>query len=70
MSVKISVFAICGEAIIYLLYNLHDSTFKKNQQIKGLFILLLKAFRSQIKGKHSLGREFQSPAMREKKRLT
>ena len=29
MNVKISVFIICAEAIIYLLlYNLHDSTFK------------------------------------------
>ena len=29
MNAKISVFAICAEAIIYLLlYNLHDYTFK------------------------------------------
>ena len=28
MNAKISVFVICAEAIIYLLYNLHDCTFK------------------------------------------
>ena len=29
MNAKISVFAICAEAIVYLLlYNLHDCTFK------------------------------------------
>ena len=28
MNGKISVFVICVEAIMYLLYNLHDRTFK------------------------------------------
>ena len=28
MNAKILVFVICVEAIIYLLYNLHDCTFK------------------------------------------
>ena len=30
MNAKISVFAICVEAIVFLLYNLHDSTFNEN----------------------------------------
>ena len=29
VNAKISVFVICVEVIIYLLYNLHDCTFKK-----------------------------------------
>ena len=30
MNAKISVLVICVEAIIYLLYNLHDCTFNKS----------------------------------------
>ena len=37
MIVKISVFVICVEAIIYLLlYNLHNRTFNDNLNIKGI----------------------------------
>ena len=39
MNAKISVFAICIEAIIYLLYNLHDCTF--NQDVLKWIIVLL-----------------------------
>ena len=35
-----------------------------------LLILDLKPFRSQVKRKHSTGKEFQSPAVQEKKQLT
>ena len=35
-----------------------------------LLILNLKPFRSKVKGKHSIGREFQSLAVRGKKLLT
>ena len=31
--VKISVFVICVEAIIYLLHNLHDCTFKNVMRV-------------------------------------
>ena len=35
MNAKISVFVICVKAIIYLLlYNLHDSTFKRETYLK------------------------------------
>ena len=40
--------------------------FRKNLQLKGLLILVLKAFRSQVKGKHSIGRGFQSTCTRKK----
>ena len=37
MIMKISVFVICVEAIIYLLlYNLHNRTFNDNLNIKGI----------------------------------
>ena len=35
-----------------------------------MLILGLKLFRSYVKGKHSIGREFHSLAVREKKLLT
>ena len=42
MNVKISVFVICVEAIIYLLsYNLHDGTFKADSVI---FITIISFF--------------------------
>ena len=52
MNAKISVFAICVEAIIYLLlYNLHDYTFKdffsKCDQVRSFLLIwsnLLKKF--------------------------
>ena len=36
MNVKISVFVVCVEAIMYLLYNLHDCTFNgaKEDRVK------------------------------------
>ena len=35
MNAKVSVFAICVEAIIYLLlYNLHDCTFKYSEHLR------------------------------------
>ena len=37
---------------------------------RSLLILDLKPFRSQVKGKHSLGREFQGLAVPGKKLLT
>ena len=44
---------------------------KKEPRVKRcLLILDLKPFRSYIKGKHFIGREFQSLAVRRKKLLT
>ena len=45
--------------------------FRKNFRVKRcLLILDLKPVRSQVKGKHSAGREFQSLAVQRKKLLT
>ena len=45
--------------------------FRKNFRVKRcLLILELKPLRSQVKGKHSVGREFQSLVVQRKKLLT
>ena len=36
MNKKISTFVICVEGIIYLLYNLHDCTFKESYKMVKL----------------------------------
>ena len=46
------------------------SVWKEPTAKKCLLILDLKPFRSQVKGKHSIGREFQSLTVRGKKLLT
>ena len=46
--------------------NHRANLFRKNLQIK-VVILHLKPFRSEVKGKHSMGREFQSLVMEGKK---
>ena len=48
-----------------------ENLFRKKLQLKTcLLILDLKTLRSLVKGKHSIGREFQSIAVRGKKLLT
>ena len=54
MNVKISVFVICVEAIIYLLlYNLHDCTFKSHTSPPPTFLQDVRQFlfsqRSQVR---------------------
>ena len=49
--------------------NRTENLFRKNLQFCQL-ILDLKPFRSQVKRKHSIGKEFQSLALRGKKLLT
>ena len=46
------------------------SVYKEPTVKRCLLILDLKPFRSYVKGKHSIGREFQSLAVRGKKLLT
>ena len=49
----------------------YKKSVKKEPTVKRyLLILDLKPLRSQVKGKHSIGREFQSLAVRGKKLLT
>ena len=46
------------------------SVLKEPKVKRCLLTLELKSLRSQVKGKQSIGREFQGLAMREKKLLT
>ena len=51
--------------------NIKDKSVQKEPTIKRcLLILYLRPFRLQVKGKHSIDREFQSVAVRRKKLLT
>ena len=47
-----------------------QSLYKEPTVNRCLLILDLKPFRLKVKGKHSIGREFQSLAVHEKKLLT
>ena len=44
INAKISVFSICVEATIYLLYNLHDCTFKKYKLAPTATVLYIRSF--------------------------
>ena len=57
MNAKISVLVICVEAIIYLLYNLHDCIFKikrENISLKSLLLLHFNKVSSKSLGGNKL----------------
>ena len=48
MNAKISLFVICVEAVIYLLYNLHDCTFNVMTFIKHVDVAGLRSTFSDV----------------------